>query len=142
VLQLEVSLEQLAAFYASLQISLVAPVSPLTWFTGGPRNIIPGAIVFALFGAAGHALYDRADTEVSKVAESAPTNRLDSWLDSKWSPMRRLSGNEYETMLRDKLLLVEADIALIDQNINALRDKERSMEAKSAGNQASGSKAK
>lgn len=56
--------------------------------------------------------------------------------------MRRLSGDEYETMLREKLLLVEADIALIDQNINALRDKERSMEAKGAGNQASDSKTK
>lgn len=97
--------------------------------------------MFSLLGAAGQALYDRADTEVSKAVESAPAKKS-SWLDSRWSPMRRLSGDEYETMLREKLLVVEADIALIDENIKALREKERSMDSKSGENQASGSKAK
>lgn len=38
-----------------------------------------------------------------------------------------LSDSEYENMLREKLLKVEAEIALVDENIEALRGEERDM---------------
>ncbi|KAL9592722.1 MAG: hypothetical protein Q9179_006431 [Wetmoreana sp. 5 TL-2023] len=38
-------------------------------------------------------------------------------LDSKWSPMKILSDEEYEKMLKQKLLRVEAEIAILDEDI-------------------------
>jgi hypothetical protein len=98
--------------------------------------------MFAVFGAAGQGLYNRADAVVSQSAESAAENRMNSWLNSKWSPMRPLSSSEYENIMREKLLRVNADIALIDENIEALRARERSTEAKNVENHATGSKSK
>lgn len=45
--------------------------------------------------------------------------------DMKWSPMRRLSDEEYSGMLRRRLLSVEAQIALVDEEIEKLRDEEK-----------------
>jgi hypothetical protein len=95
--------------------------------TGGPKNVIPGAIMFSLFGAAGQALYNSAEERASVSAEKDP--KL-SWLNSKWSPVKVLSEREYEEMLREKLLKVNAEIALVDESIAALRVQEREMEAR------------
>jgi hypothetical protein len=43
--------------------------------------------------------------------------------------MKVLSDSEYETMLREKLLRVNAQIALVDENIEALRAQERQLAA-------------
>lgn len=40
--------------------------------------------------------------------------------DSKWIPLRTLSDQEYRGMLDEKLLSVEAEIALIDDKIQEL----------------------
>ncbi len=86
--------------------------------------MIPGAIMFALFGATGQYLYNIADARKSARA-TKPESTKSSWLDSKWSPMKVLSDQEYENMLREKLLRVNAEIALVDENIEALRAQER-----------------
>ena len=122
--------------------SLLLDCLSLTRLAGGPRNIIPAAILFAALGAGGQALYNKADVQVSELAQSAPKNRMDAFLNSKWSPMRPLSSSEYETMLRERLLSVNADIALIDESIEALRARERSMKDKVIENQTSSSKSK
>jgi hypothetical protein len=84
--------------------------------------------MFALFGAAGQALYNAADARNSSLSQSRSENSMkNSWLNSKWSPMKVLSDSEYENMLREKLLKVEAEIALVDENIEALRGEERDM---------------
>lgn len=76
--------------------------------------------MFSLFGATGQYLYNTADARKSAVAEK-PEGAKNSWLDSKWSPMKVLTNEEYEDMLREKLLRVNAEIALVDENIEALR---------------------
>lgn len=40
--------------------------------------------------------------------------------ESKWIPLRTLSDQEYRGMLREKLLSVEAEIALLDDKIQEL----------------------
>lgn len=87
--------------------------------------------MFALFGAAGQALYNSADARASQLPPQTGERDLkDSWLNSKWSPMKVLSDKEYESMLREKLLKVEAEIALVDESIEALRVQEQDMEAR------------
>lgn len=55
----------------------------------------------------------------------------------KYSPMKILSDAEYETMLREKLLHVDAEIALVDENIEMLK---REMEKGSSANDGNESK--
>ena len=45
-------------------------------------------------------------------------------LGSKYSPLTFLSDKEYETILEEKLLRLEAEIAVVDDNIKELRDNE------------------
>jgi hypothetical protein len=91
--------------------------------------VIPGAIMFAIFGAAGQALYNMADARNSELAEKGEIANKLSFLNSKWSPMKVLSDDEYENMLREKLLQVNAQIALVDENIEALRAQESELAA-------------
>jgi len=47
---------------------------------------------------------------------------------SRWNPMRRLTDQEYEDMLREKLIRVEAEIAIVDDEVvklEALKMRER-----------------
>jgi hypothetical protein len=96
---------------------------------GGRKNVIPGAVMFAIFGAAGQALYNMADARNSELALAPERDLKDTWLNSKWSPMKVLSDAEYEKMLQEKLLRINAQIALVDENIEALRSEEREMAA-------------
>lgn len=84
--------------------------------------------MFAVFGAAGQFVYNKASAEnaVSRQTNLESTGEF-SWTKSKWSPVKVLSDAEYEDMLQEKLLRVNAEIALLDDNIEALRAQERDM---------------
>ncbi|KAK3938364.1 hypothetical protein QBC46DRAFT_390455 [Diplogelasinospora grovesii] len=84
----------------------------------GPRNIIPGTIVFTLFGAGGQAIAN------SFASKGVPLESKKSILHSKWSPVTPLTDREYEKMLEEKLLRVEAEIALVDDHMKELREAE------------------
>lgn len=93
----------------------------LTFRAGGRKNVIPGAIMFTLFGATGQALYNMADARNIELAKATSNDKQKSWLDSKWSPVKVLSVQEYEEILREKLLRVNAQISLVDESMEALR---------------------
>jgi hypothetical protein len=48
---------------------------------------------------------------------------------SKWSPMSILTDEEYEKMMGERLLRVEADIALIDDKIEGLKKQQKELDA-------------
>ncbi|KAI0014030.1 hypothetical protein F4779DRAFT_612838 [Xylariaceae sp. FL0662B] len=79
----------------------------------GPRNIIPGILVFSTLGAGSSYLSQRF-----KNREPRPKS---SWFDSQWIPVRRLSDQEYEEKLEEKILRLEADISIVEDNINSLK---------------------
>ncbi|KAI1777662.1 hypothetical protein F4818DRAFT_320923 [Hypoxylon cercidicola] len=83
----------------------------------GPRNIIPGILFFGSVGATGTYL----SQHFKNSAKDSDSKVKSSWLDSKWSPMRRLSDKEYEEKLEEKILRINAEIAVIDDNIASLR---------------------
>lgn len=83
--------------------------------------MIPGIIMFGIFGATGQALYNKADETVADSIKLTPDGKQNSWLNSKWSPMKVLSDAEYENMLREKLLSINAQISLVDESIEAVR---------------------
>lgn len=98
----------------------------------GPRSILPGAIVFSLLGAGGQFAANRwSGPENSPKKQSA-------WFTSKWSPMQKLSDEDYKTMLEEKILRVEADLAILEENRSALIAED---EARTKAAQESSSKA-
>ncbi|KAI0850905.1 hypothetical protein F5Y00DRAFT_231121 [Daldinia vernicosa] len=82
----------------------------------GPKNIIPGIIVFGTAGTAGAYL-----AQVLKSQSKDDSKAKSGWLDSKWSPLKRLSDKEYEEKLEEKILRINAEISIIDDHIAALR---------------------
>ncbi|KAL8686245.1 MAG: hypothetical protein Q9218_007244 [Villophora microphyllina] len=98
-------------------------------WSGGRKNIFPGIIMFSLFGFAGQHFYNTLDARRGPPIApdgASTTGRGDSntdqpvWkraLNSRWSPMKVLSDEEYEKMLKQKLLRVDAEIAILEENI-------------------------
>lgn len=78
---------------------------------------MPGAIVFTLFGAAGQGIANKlSEWKVAQRGEEGS-----SWLRSKYSPLRKLTDEEYESFIGEKMLKIEAEIALIDDKISELK---------------------
>ena len=104
----------------------------------GPRNVIPGTIMFTLFGYLGQTVYNTLDARHSEqlasdaqaVAEGNEKDGKRFWervAEMKWSPLKVLSDEEYGNMLKEKLLRVEAEIALVDEEVERLKAEERRM---------------
>lgn len=91
---------------------------------GGPKNIVPGMIFWSVTGGLGQL----AANVVSWRPSSEPGR---SFLQSKWSPVTYLSDHEYEKILEGRLLRIEAEIAIVDENIKELRDAEKRVEQQS-----------
>ncbi|KAK6499217.1 hypothetical protein TWF506_003845 [Arthrobotrys conoides] len=106
-----------------------------TWgaVIGGRRNLIPGLITFGIAGLGGQAALNafEASTKQDKLngnkewsTEAPPKEGIVSRiLNSENSPVRKLSGEEYVAKMRDKQLMVDAEIALVDEEIVRLTKK-------------------
>ena len=57
------------------------------------------------------------------------SNEKSGWFSSKWSPLRKLSDDEYEDFMSEKMLKVEAQIALIDDKMAELLEEDRAKRA-------------
>lgn len=84
--------------------------------------------MFSVFGLLGQTIYNSMDAQHTQELQLASTEgqKADSTFlrrlaNSKWSPMKVLSDEEYENMLRERLLRVNAEIALVDESIERLR---------------------
>lgn len=80
--------------------------------------------MFAVFGGAGQALFNKADARKTEQVEEKRDIK-DSWLNSKWSPMKVLTDEEYKTMMEEKLLKINVELALVDESIEGLKAMER-----------------
>lgn len=92
----------------------------------GRSSIIPGILTFSLLGFASQSLYSRLDERKSGSLESTQEKPL--WhriADMKWSPMKVLTDEEYGEMLMEKLIKVEADIAILDEDVEKLRGEQQ-----------------
>lgn len=83
-------------------------------------RLVPGAIIFSLLGYFGQSVFNRVDAWQLENAQSATKPLMQRMADSKWIPLRALSDQEYRDMLSEKLLGIEAEIALLDDKIEEL----------------------
>ena len=90
---------------------------------GGPRNAIPGAIMFSLFGFLGQTATNYYDKTDMPVSDEPQMNFWQRFASLKWMPVTVLKDGEYEDMLRERQLKLEAEIALVDERIEALKSQ-------------------
>ncbi|KAI3343394.1 hypothetical protein F4824DRAFT_6675 [Ustulina deusta] len=84
----------------------------------GPRNIFPGMLVFGTLGA--------GSSYLSQLAQGTASKPKTNWLDSKWSPLQRLSDRDYMDKIEEKILRLDTEIAIIDENIASLKEASQS----------------
>lgn len=86
----------------------------------GRSNVLPGVLMFSLFGTAGQWMYNRL--AASRIVDAEPKKSfLERVGERKWSPMKSLSNEEYAAMLRERQMKVDVEIAVIDDKIAALK---------------------
>lgn len=79
-------------------------------------------MIFSLLGYVGQRSYTAVDAWRANE-QAKPSKPLSQQLsESKWVPFRMLSDEQYKEMLSEKLLSVEAEIALIDDKIQRLQE--------------------
>jgi hypothetical protein len=85
--------------------------------------------MFSIFGLVGQTIYNFADARHSEMQQSgSETLQKSTWenlLNSRWSPVKALSDREYERMLEEKLLQLDAEIALVDEDIAKLKENKQ-----------------
>ncbi|PTB66506.1 hypothetical protein BBK36DRAFT_1201419 [Trichoderma citrinoviride] len=82
----------------------------------GPGKILPAMVMWGVLGAGGQMVANGLSNRKPKVKDEN-----DSWFRSKWSPLKKLTDQEYIDMMEEKILRVDADIALIDDRIAELK---------------------
>ena len=88
----------------------------------GRKNIFPGVLVFGALGLAGKSVYDRTrlPEAVSRLTGGEPSSTSG---DTLWYPFQTLSDVQYENILQEKLLRLDSDIAIVDEDIRELWSK-------------------
>lgn len=74
----------------------------------------------------------------NRVAARPPRVHVDkdeNWKQSRWSPLKRLTDDEYIDLMMEKKLKVSVEIALIDDRIAELRAADNSIKADGKDNE-------
>lgn len=88
----------------------------------------PGFIVFSLVSYMGQTGFNIAENWHQENAGKEETpNRsksiLERMADSKWIPLKALSDDDFRDILKEKVLGIEVEIALLDDKIKSLEDE-------------------
>ncbi|KAH7244233.1 uncharacterized protein BKA55DRAFT_79607 [Fusarium redolens] len=81
----------------------------------GPKNILPAMLVWTTVGAGGQMIANRMAARKPKVQDENES----FW--TRWTPLKKLTDQEYRDMMSEKMLRIDADIALIDDRIAELK---------------------
>ncbi|KAI6767959.1 hypothetical protein HG530_005968 [Fusarium avenaceum] len=92
----------------------------------GPKNILPAMLVWTVFGTGGQIVANRMAARKPKVQDEN-----DETFFTRWTPLKKLTDQEYRDMMSEKMLRIDADIALIDDRVAELR-KQAEEEAQSS----------
>lgn len=87
---------------------------------GAGGKLIPGLVIFSLLGYAGQSAFNRVDAWQMHRAQNPSKPLAVRMAESKWIPLKHLSDEEYRGILSEKLLSIEAEIALLDEKIEGL----------------------
>jgi hypothetical protein len=105
-------------------------VVPVGLLLRGPRSLLPGSIVFSLLGAGGQLASNRWSGSENLA------KKTNGWFTSGWSPLTKLSDEEYKAILEEKILRLEAELAILDENRADLLAESRANAAKESSSKA------
>ena len=94
--------------------------------TRGRTNIIPGTLVVGSFAYFGDRLHQTVSAKLEERRESYTHNsdsRKSAWqslVSSRWFPMKPISDEEYRDRLKEQLLQVDAEIAILKDDMEAI----------------------
>jgi hypothetical protein len=83
------------------------------------RKNIGSSVTFCVAAALGGQL--AIDWYTRRPKRSASEDS--SWMNSRFIPLKSMSDKEYTDMMNEQLLRVDADIALIDERIEKLKEQ-------------------
>ncbi|KAK2882500.1 hypothetical protein FQN49_000299 [Arthroderma sp. PD_2] len=88
------------------------------------RRFIPGFIACSILGLVGQYSYNKLEERQIRLQSEPVSSKTwaERMADSRWIPIKNLSDEQYRNMLEEKLLSVDVEIALIDDNLKALRE--------------------
>ena len=98
------------------------------FITRGRSNAIPGMLMFTIFGAAGQIIHNRF-TGLKTTDTSSMKDFWKRMSEKNWSPVKMMSNEEYTDVLREKMLKLDVEIAVLDDNIAALKVRQNSEQA-------------
>jgi hypothetical protein len=78
---------------------------------------VPNILFWGSVGAGGQLA---ANAFLKRRAEAKPIED-DSWMAKSWVPLTKMSDAEYENVLSERMLSIDAEVALIDEKIADLR---------------------
>jgi hypothetical protein len=70
-----------------------------------------------------HTWQVKREQELSISSSQSSNSRLKNLLDSSWSPVKLLNKEDYQKILNDKLLSVDAEIAIVEEEIASMKQK-------------------
>ncbi|EED22815.1 conserved hypothetical protein [Talaromyces stipitatus ATCC 10500] len=97
----------------------------------------PGFVVFSLLGYLGQSgwnIAERWHQENEGKEASKPKSILERMAESKWIPLRALSDDDFRNILKEKVLSIEVEIALLDEKIKSLEDERAAASLKESQN--------
>ncbi|KAH8705258.1 hypothetical protein BGW36DRAFT_367205 [Talaromyces proteolyticus] len=104
----------------------------VTRLMGG--KFIPGLVVFSLVGCLGQSAWNVVQRRQQENEGKVSKPILQRMAESKWIPLRSLSDDEFKHLLNEKVLSIEAEMALLDEKIEGLQ-RERDLEINHKGAQ-------
>ena len=94
------------------------------------RHVLPSTVLFGLAGFAGQHVFDIVDASHTAGVEAtrargnaSEATFLERLASSRWSPIKPLQDDEYENLMREKLVQTDAAIALLDEDIARLKSQ-------------------
>ncbi|KAF7197995.1 hypothetical protein HII31_00709 [Pseudocercospora fuligena] len=88
----------------------------------GRRNVLPGMLMWSIFGAAGQYSYNLW-TVPRQIGPQGP-GFWQRMSEKSWTPFRVLSNEEYATMLKEKQLRLDVEISIIEDKIAAIKKEQ------------------
>lgn len=79
--------------------------------------------MFSLLGYLGQSSWNMIERWRLESANSSTKPILQRIADFKWAPLRSLSDDDYKHILSEKLLSIEAEIAILDEKIQQLQQE-------------------
>jgi hypothetical protein len=82
-------------------------------------------VVFSLLGYLGQSSWNLVEKWRLERANTSTKPILQRIVDSKWVPLRSLSDDDFKNILSEKLLSIDAEIAILDEKIQDLQKEKK-----------------